>query len=247
MWRRCGPSCSKKPGRWKLKPEPRGPYRLLQTEDGSPTLVHPVFDEAYSSRHGAWMQANELYLKLTQTHRHPSPKVLEVGFGLGINFRATLENCIERGVYLEYLSYEGFPVLRETLASVKVALSPPAQGVWADVLAHWPKEPHAPLRLKGYWGWLEVRYEDVATAQLPSGWATALYLDPFSPRVNPEPWQPGVLQKLFRAAQGGARLATYSVAGRFRRDLAAAGFSVGRVPGVGKKAWTLAVRPEEKG
>jgi hypothetical protein len=50
-----------------LRPELK-PYQPLQTQDGSLTLVHPVFGEAYSSRHGAWMQANELYLKLTQTH-----------------------------------------------------------------------------------------------------------------------------------------------------------------------------------
>ncbi|GIW35227.1 MAG: methyltransferase [Meiothermus sp.] len=240
MWKRCGPACNKKPRGWKLAPERSDIYQRLQTEDGSPTLVHPVFGEAYSSRHGAWMQANELYLKLTQTHRHPSPRVLEVGFGLGVNFRATLENCLRRGVFFEYLSYEGYPVSRMILASVGVPLSPAAEQVWMDLLAIWPAHPRAPLRLEGFWGRLEVRFEDVVAATMPSGWATALYFDPFSPQVNPEPWQPGVLQKLFRAAGAGARLATYSVAGRFRRNLAAAGFAVSRVPGVGKKAWTLA-------
>ncbi|KIQ55081.1 tRNA (5-methylaminomethyl-2-thiouridine)(34)-methyltransferase MnmD [Meiothermus taiwanensis] len=219
-------------------------FEPLPTADGSPTLVHPAFGEAYSSCHGAWMQANELYLKLTQTHLHPSPRVLEVGFGLGVNFRATLERCRERGVYLEYLGYEAFPVSRAVLASVEMPLSAPAQKVWEDLLEGWPAEPHRPFCLEGAWGRLEVRFEDVTQALLPNGWATALYLDPFSPKVNPEPWQPDVLEKLFWAARGGARLATYSVAGAPRRALAAAGFVVSKVPGIGKKAWLVAERPE---
>ncbi|MCX7784065.1 MAG: tRNA (5-methylaminomethyl-2-thiouridine)(34)-methyltransferase MnmD [Meiothermus sp.] len=215
----------------------------MQTEDGSLTLVHPVFGEAYSSRHGAWMQANELYLKQTQTRRHPSPHVLEIGFGLGMNFRATLENCVLRGVPLAYLSYEFLPVSREVLASVEVPLGPQSQPVWAEVLTHWPPHPQAPLTLEGSWGRLEVRLEDVTTANFPARWASAVYLDPFSPEVNPEPWQLPVLRPLFAAMQPGGYLATYSVAGQVRRGLLAAGFFVDKVPGVGKKAWTQARRP----
>lgn len=226
----------------KLKPEPKSFY-LLATDDGSFTLLHPVFGEAYSSRYGAWMQANELYLKQTQTHLHPSPRVLEVGFGLGVNFCAALENCLGRGAYLEYLSYEAYPLSREVLASVKRPLSVSAQRVWAEILEGWAGQPGRPLRLEGAWGRLEVRYEDVAKAFFPTDWASAVYFDPFSPKVNPEPWQLEVLKKLFLATKGGARLATYSVAGHFRRTLVASGFRVSKVPGIGKKAWTVAEHP----
>lgn len=224
-----------------MAPDPVA-YRLVQTADGSPTLLHPVFGETYSSRHGAWMQANQLYLQLTQTHQHPAPRVLEVGFGLGVNFRATLENCLGRGVYLEYLSYEADPVSKEVLAAVEVPLSAAAARVWAGVLEGWPANSRL-LCLEGAWGRLLVRFEDVTQTLFPTDWASAVYLDPFSPKVNPEPWQPQVLKRLFLATQGGGWLATYSAAGGFRRALAAAGFRVRRVPGIGKKAWTVAERP----
>ncbi|MER3480285.1 MAG: methyltransferase [Meiothermus sp.] len=218
-------------------------FAKLETQDGSLTLVHPRFNEAYSSRHGAWMQANELYLKLTGAHRHPRPRVLEVGFGLGVNFRATLQSAVERGVRLEYLSYERFPVPARVLESVRVALLPGAEEAWSELLESWPDAPTpTPYLLQGDWGRLEVRFEDVTRADFPQGWANAIYLDPFSPRVNPEPWSPEVLQKLYRAAQPGARLATYSVAGSVRRALTRAGFGVERVAGVGKKAWLRACR-----
>ena len=226
-----------------MEPDRPLSYRALRTEDGSPTLVHPLFGEAYSSCHGAWMQANELYLKLTQTHQHPAPRVLEIGFGLGVNFRAALENCLQRGVFLEFLSYEFLPVSREVLASVEVPLSTQARPVWEELLTNWPTSFEAPLVLQGAWGRLGVCFEDVLGAKFPARWASAVYLDPFSPEVNPEPWQLPVLQQLFTAMQPGGYLATYSVAGQIRRSLQAVGFCVDKVPGVGKRAWTKARRP----
>ncbi len=225
-----------------MAPDHSQTYQLLRTEDGSPTLVHPIFAEAYSSRYGAWMQACELYLKQTQTHLHPSPRVLEVGFGLGLNFRATLESCVQRAVYLEYLSYEAFPVSRDILASVGVPLSTSTARIWEEVLEGWPTDPVAPLVLQGSWGRLEVRFANATRALFPAGWASAIYLDPFSPGVNPEPWRPSVLSQLFAAMQRGGYLATYSVAGQVRRNLQAAGFRVCKVPGIGKKSWTQALR-----
>lgn len=217
---------------------PENEFEVLQTEDGSATLIHPVFGEAYSSKHGAWMQARELYLKQTQTHFHPAPKVLEIGFGLGVNFRTTLGNCLERGVKLEYISYELFPVERSVLESMQVPMLDVGEQIWRELLKVWP--PTSNLILAGDWGKLEIRLEDVTKVEFPENWATAVYFDPFSPDVNPEPWRLEVLQKVYSACQSGALLATYSVQGQFRRDLAAAGFEVQKVPGIGKKQWTVA-------
>ena len=218
--------------------EPEGKFEPLLTEDGSTTLIHPVFNEAYSSKHGALMQARELYLKLTQTHTHPAPKVLEVGFGLGVNFRTTLENCLARGTRLEYVSYELFPAPLEALESAQMTLSTKGQTVWDQLLEQWP--PSSSFSLEGDWGSLELRLEDVTQTDFDNNWATAVYFDPFSPDVNPEPWSLETLQKVFAACQNDATLATYSVQGQFRRDLAATGFTVQKVPGVGKKQWTTA-------
>lgn len=224
-------------------PEP-GPFERLETADGSSTLVHPRFKEAYSSVHGALTQARKLYLELTRTHLDPRPRVLEVGYGLGVNFRVTLESALSRGVRLEYLSYEFAPVERSLLESVEVPLSDTAREAWGEVLGRWPGPggPPGPLQLSGNWGRLEIRFEDVVEARLPRGWATAIYLDPFSPAVNPEPWSLEVMRKLHWAAQPGAWLATYSVAGSVRRNLTQAGFEVERVGGTGKKAWLRACR-----
>lgn len=232
---------------------PRGQFQPILTDDGSLTLLHPGFGVTYSSRHGALLQATELYLKLTRTHQHANPKVLEVGFGLGMNFRVALQDAISRDIKLAYLTYELFPVSREVLKSVPLELSPEAEAIWQELLEVWPQlGSPKPVTLKGRWGSLEVRFEDVACARFPRNWVTAIYLDPFDAEVNPEPWSPEVLQELYCAAKPGAVLATYSVAGQLRRDLEEAGFVVQKVdlrqtlPQAKKQFWLQARVPSSE-
>lgn len=81
-------------------------------------------------------------------------------------------------------------------------------------------------------------------AVLPSCWATAVYLDPFSPKANPEAWSLPVLLKLRKSLKRGGRLATYSAQGAFRRALREAGFAVHRVPGWGSGSGRWVSREE---
>ncbi|WP_038056885.1 tRNA (5-methylaminomethyl-2-thiouridine)(34)-methyltransferase MnmD [Thermus amyloliquefaciens] len=209
--------------------------RLAFTQDGTPTLFHPGYGEAYHPRQGALLQARRLYLEKTLTHLHPAPRVLEVGLGLGVNFRVTLESALSRGVRLRYLAVEREPLSPELLAKVRLPL-PLAEEVFEGLLRLWPRE-----RFSGPWGELWVVFGDVREAPLPRRWATAVYLDPFSPRVNPEPWSLPVLRRLFGATRPLGRLATYSAQGAFRRALKEAGFALHRVPGVGKREWTVGI------
>src|SRR5690606_3640241 len=69
-----------------------------------------------------------------------------------------------------------------------------------------------------------------------AGWRVdAWYLDGFTPRHNPALWDASLLQLLARLSTAGTTLASYSVAGVFRANLAAAGFSVTKAPGYAQK------------
>ncbi|WP_460170531.1 tRNA (5-methylaminomethyl-2-thiouridine)(34)-methyltransferase MnmD [Thermus sp. FJN-A] len=208
--------------------------RLL-TADGTPTLFHPAYGEAYHPRQGALLQARRLYLERTLTHLHPAPRVLEVGFGLGVNFRVALESALRRGRRLCYLAVEREPLPQEVLAQIALPL-PGAEAVFGEILSAWPRE-----RFLGPWGELRLLFGDVREVRLPRRWATAVYLDPFSPKANPEAWSFPVLLKLRQSLKQGGRLATYSAQGALRRALREAGFAVHRVPGVGKREWTVGI------
>jgi tRNA U34 5-methylaminomethyl-2-thiouridine-forming methyltransferase MnmC len=215
-------------------------FKRVITQDGSITLVHPEFGEAYSSVHGALMQATELYLNTSGTAQHRAPQVLEMGFGLGVNFRVTLADCLERGVRLHYKSIEGFPVAANVLEGVLVPLAAAATEIWGQVLWRW--QLGESFLLESDWGSLEVIMRDFSDVALPVGWATAVYFDPFSPDANPAPWDAGFLAEVYQCCAPGAMLVTYSVAGTVRRNLARVGFEVSKTPAVGKREWLKALK-----
>ncbi|CAM3954844.1 tRNA (5-methylaminomethyl-2-thiouridine)(34)-methyltransferase MnmD [Deinococcus marmoris] len=219
---------------------PPPPLQIIQTPDGSRTAHNLRFGETYGSRHGAHTQARHVFVEGTRTDAHPAPRVLEIGFGLGVNFRATLADAAARGVGLDYVAYEFDPAPAELLRAVsenEVGAEHPA---WQQVLQCWP---HVPFEIEAENVRLTVHFADVLSVDLPQDWATALYLDGFSPTRNPEVWTPDFISRLAATLAPGGVLATYSAAGHVRRALAAAGLNVERRPGApGKRECLRAVR-----
>ncbi len=208
----------------------------FRTGDGSLSAWHPRYREAYHSRSGARTQARRLYLEGSGSARHPAPRVLELGFGLGVNFAVTLENARARGAFLDYRAIEAEPVAPELLEAV---LGPVCPDVYARLAGRWGRS----LVVTGGGYRLRIDVGRVGDWRGPERWASAVYFDPFSPRVNPEAWREEVFAEIYRALEPGGVLVTYSVAGRVRRGLAAAGFAVERIPGWGGKgAWLRALR-----
>ncbi|WP_161884387.1 tRNA (5-methylaminomethyl-2-thiouridine)(34)-methyltransferase MnmD [Deinococcus alpinitundrae] len=216
------------------------------TADGSLSVFSPRYGEWYSSRHGAARQSRTVFLEGSAAHLHPAPRVLEVGFGLGLNFRTTLADTAGRGAVLDYLAFEAFPlaasVLREVSAGEENAL-------WLALLVTWDAGTAAgELSVSEGRATLRVVFADVSAADLPLGWASAVYLDGFSPARNPEVWTPEMLARLSASLAPGGQLATYSAAGAVRRGLIAAGLAVerrrGRAAGlVGKGEFLVARKP----
>ena len=73
--------------------------------------------------------------------------------------------------------------------------------------------------------------------------ADCWFLDGFSPAKNPELWEKGLLNDVFRCTANKGTLSTYSAAGVVRRNLSSAGFEVKRISGFGRKRhMTLAIK-----
>lgn len=225
------------------------PGGILLTPDGSRTAHNVRFGEAYGSRHGAAAQARHVFVEGTGTHVHPAPRVLEVGFGLGVNFRATVADAAARGAALAYHAFEFDPAPRALLREVACGGQGAEHPVWEALLAAWPEsglEPQdLPQELQVQAGGVSVTvtFADVLTAPLPDAWASALYLDGFSPSRNPEVWTPEFVARVAGTLAPGGVLGTYSAAGHVRRSLEAAGLRVDRRPGApGKRECLRAIR-----
>jgi tRNA U34 5-methylaminomethyl-2-thiouridine-forming methyltransferase MnmC len=70
-----------------------------------------------------------------------------------------------------------------------------------------------------------------------------IYFDAFGPDKQPEMWKAELLLNLFEITKNNGVFVTYSAKGKVRRNLAAAGYSVERLPGPpGKKQMLRAIK-----
>ncbi|MEJ7138731.1 FAD-dependent 5-carboxymethylaminomethyl-2-thiouridine(34) oxidoreductase MnmC [Amphibiibacter pelophylacis] len=183
--------------------------------------------------------------------------LLETGFGLGHNLLSTLQAWRDTprtpGARLLYLAVEQFPARPQDLAQAhgldrqnhqvdqKGDLDPAdiqRQALARELLAQWP--PCTPgshtLRFDG--GRVTVRlWLGDAARVLPrlQAQVDAVYLDGFSPQLNPALWSPELMRQVARLSRPGATLATWSTAPAVRDALTAAGFVCQRRPGFGGK------------
>jgi tRNA 5-methylaminomethyl-2-thiouridine biosynthesis bifunctional protein len=216
------------------------PARLARDADGQPYSA--LYGDVYASRDGALGQARHVFLGGTECVARWRGRrqfvVLELGFGLGVNFlatRAAWRDDPARCERLHYVAVERHPLPADELA----AAAPGPLRPLADELARaWP------LPLPGLHGVdfdagavrLTLAFGDVRSVlpQLVAG-ADAIYLDGFAPERNPAMWEPAVLKAVARCARPGAMLATYSTASAVRDALSAAGFEVTLRSGYGRK------------
>ncbi len=239
-----------------MSSEPIQPAHWQGSDDGR--IYAPEFGDVYASRSGAWGQANAVFIdgcELPQRWRqHSCIRLLETGFGLGVNFLAIWARLRTEGVRtrLNYVSLEKHPFTRDdlrTALSLSLASAPPEMAAQlrplADMLvAQWP-----PL-LVGFHSLeldeqvtLTLVFGDVVE-MLPkvTGRFDAFFLDGFAPDRNPSMWSPAVLGQLAALAAPAARLSSWCVAGAVRRALADAGFDVTKRPGFGGKRDCLSAR-----
>jgi tRNA 5-methylaminomethyl-2-thiouridine biosynthesis bifunctional protein len=208
---------------------------------------HPVsalYGDVYKSRAGAFREAQAVFVAGCRLRERwcasEAFTVLELGFGLGVNFLATLAAWRAdpaRPARLNFVSVEAHPVAPSDLRRALAALA--IDGDDARRLCEaWP------LRTPGLH---RLRFaDDRVTLTLAFGdarrvvpgpqlAADAFYLDGFAPARNPGMWEPVLIKALARLARPDATLATYSAAAGVRDALAAAGFEVHLVPGFGGK------------
>lgn len=224
--------------------------------DGSPHST--LFDDVYRSigRRGdrGLLQAREVFLQgcglwsstgePLMWAQQPSWRVLETGFGLGLNFLVTWAAWRAdpmRPAQLQFDSIEAWPVLASDIRQSVVAW-PELHGL-ADALAlAWhglqPGLNHLSfddgrVRLSLYVGQVRPMLMQV------SGPVDSIYLDGFSPSVNPEMWHLDTLQAVAALARADTRLATWCVRKPVRDDLTRCGFEVQRALGVPPKSHRL--------
>ncbi len=203
-------------------------HPLIWTGD-SP--VSAAFDDPFFTGGAAEVQHVFLAGNGLPGRLRPGFHVAELGFGTGLNL-AVLMQHVGTGP-LRFTSFEALPMAPADMAR---ALAPFALPGAAALVAAWAaaEGPVRRLDLPGIAA--EVVIGD-ARETLPrwAGRADAWFLDGFAPAKNPALWETALIAEVARHTAPGGTAATYTAAGHVRRALAAAGFSVERRPGFGRK------------
>lgn len=169
--------------------------------------------------------------------------IAELGFGSGLNFLASWQAWLETASpkqRLHFVSIEKFPFDTRQLRRALSAW-PELASLSSQLIAAWPGRVKGIHRLNFGAVTLTLVHEDVIAGleQLDNLKADAWFLDGFSPSGNPEMWSESVMSRIAQSTAPGARLATFSVAGRVRAALTQAGFNVRKMPGFGRKRHRL--------
>jgi tRNA 5-methylaminomethyl-2-thiouridine biosynthesis bifunctional protein len=221
--------------------------------DGS-TPRSRLHDDIYYSPEDGLAEARFVFVEgiggadFWQNRRHLV--IGETGFGTGLNFLALWQawNRTKRnGDRLTFISVEGYPLPRETVAHAHTnwpelsglsealvgKLPPPVPGFHAI-------DPAPDVRLILLQGEAQSMLSQLDASV--DGW----FLDGFAPSRNGDLWSEDVFREIARLSHPGARLATFTAAGAVRRGLAAAGFEVWKAPGfAGKRERALARMPRQ--
>jgi tRNA 5-methylaminomethyl-2-thiouridine biosynthesis bifunctional protein len=218
-------------------------------DDGTPRS--PRFDDIYRSATGGLAQAQHVFLQgcgLPDAWAgQPQWRVLETGFGLGLNFLASWHawrSDPRRPGLLHFASVEAWPVAAADLLR-GVATYPALQPLAEALAAQWQGLTPGVHRLSFEEGHvlLSLCVGDVhAMLREQRFQADAVFLDGFDPARNPAMWDLPTLKAVTRLSRRGASLATWTVAGQLRRDLQSCGWQLAKRPGLPPKRECLAGR-----
>ncbi len=222
------------------------------TSDGSKTLHSDRYAQTFHSDKGAVTESKHVFLESSEVAPNlrigKAQKVLEVGFGTGLNFFLTADVALKHQADLQYTALE------QTLLPANLI----QQLAYEEYLEH--KEV-----LELYLRFRQSLPDDVTNGQyvfecktvrleLLIGEATTqnfeathfdvIYQDAFSPDANPELWSEEFFKKVFDALKPKGKLTTYSVKGDVRRTLQKVGFAVEKRSGPigGKREMLVATK-----
>lgn len=229
------------------------PANLEFNAEGTP--VSRDFDDVYFSNDNGLEETRYVFLDGNQIpqrfpeHSDPLFVVAESGFGTGLNFLTLWqtfaafrtshpEATLQR---LHFISFEKFPLCHDDLVAAH---------------QHWPTLAEFARQLQAQWPLplagchrllldegrvtLDLWFGDIneLTERLDDSLnqkVDAWFLDGFAPAKNPDMWTSGLFNAMARLARPGATLATFTSAGFVRRGLQAAGFTLQKCKGFGRK------------
>lgn len=211
---------------------------VVSTLDGSDTLYSRAFDCTYHSVKGAVSESRHVFIRngLEKLAHLPSVRVLEIGFGTGLN--AFLAFLFSQSHQKE-IFYTGIESFSLDIRIVNELNYP------QYLLAESSKEIFLKMHREDQFSTASFHFQKFQTLdQTPSDlMADCIFFDAFSPAEQGEMWDQNIFNTLYNLTSQNGYLVTYCAKGEIRRRIENAGYLVNRLPGApGKREMIQAVK-----
>lgn len=215
---------------------------VVITADGSSTIHLPDWDEQYHSKHGAIQEAYHVFITQGLHHiynsQNPSEnkqeasndiKILEIGFGTGLNAFITLLEAEKLAISIHYVGVEGYPILNEEISLLNYTKQLKTHG--KELLFNTLHEViwEEKQTISNHFSLTKQHKFFTEIAEINQ--YHLIYFDAFGARVQPELWTENIFQKMYDALKEHGVLVTYAAKGSVRRAMQAVGFMVEKLPG----------------
>jgi len=214
------------------------------TGDGSFTLYVPELNEHYHSVYGAVQESKHVFIKSgLRLLNIEKPKILEIGFGTGLNALLTLLNS-EKFEIIEYDGVEFYPLDWEKVLPLEyhnfLKLSPDQLKMFEKIHTS-PWNELVQINQGFILYKLKMKIQDFISAKKYD----LVYFDAFAPEVQPELWTEKNFQRIYTVLNINGILVTYCAKGEVRRIMQRCGFTVERLAGPpGKREMLRAFKNE---
>ncbi|MFZ2906443.1 MAG: tRNA (5-methylaminomethyl-2-thiouridine)(34)-methyltransferase MnmD [Cyclobacteriaceae bacterium] len=192
--------------------------KLIITRDGSLSLLNTVLNETYHSVHGAVQESNHVFIEKglhVAAAKNTSLKILEIGFGTGLNALLTLQHAQVSQRTIDYTSLEAFPVPEEIWSALNYTQTPESKDLFEKLhRAGWNDKT---VILPNFY--LQKLHTTLQQTELNLNYFDLVYFDAFAPNKQPEMWELPMLQKVTNAMKPGGLFVTYCAKGQLKRDL----------------------------
>ena len=216
--------------------------KIEVTKDGSNTLLHPKFNTHYHSIFGAIEESNHVFidagLKFIKTNlQNDTCRILEVGFGSGLNAFNTLISSEELALNIDYVGVEQYPISIETVSQLNFPKAFKRKDLQSTFYKMHDTEWEKSVKISKNFT-LEKRQQDIFNFKDENHFDLIFY-DAFGPGSQPELWTAPIFEILFKSLKDQGVLVTYCAQGAARRAMQSVGFTVQRCPGPPNKRHML--------
>jgi len=207
--------------------------RLRLTEDGSHSLYNAQYGQHYHSTSGAVNESRHIYMNLGLIPvlgcSPDTVSIFEMGFGTGLNAFLAWQMADQFKKKIIYTGIEAFPISLAEAALLNYEKLISKSGFMQMHESLWEQDHQLSENFV-------FRKEAVSLQNYhPQRLFDVIFYDAFDPKAQPELWSEEILKKVAAQTRPDGVLVTYSSKGIVKRALAAAGFTVEKHKGPGKK------------